>query len=150
MIAIVCQHENRKVHGKTKAGAARYKCKDCGKTFTASTSTFDGMRIGMDRAAQIIELLCEGMTIRGVSRITDTDPHTIIDLLVSVGERCESYMEEHIRDVRPSGPCRIVSPAHEDRARDRGLPRHRARDRARARRRRKSSRRVLPAGRSER
>jgi hypothetical protein len=32
--------ENVKGSGKTKKGAQRYKCKSCGRTFTASTGTF--------------------------------------------------------------------------------------------------------------
>jgi transposase-like protein/IS1 family transposase len=99
VIAVVCQHENRKVHGKTKSGATRFKCKDCGKTFTASTELFAGMRIGLDRAAEIINLLCEGMAVRAVARITDTSKTTILELLNYVGERCEAYMSEHFRGL---------------------------------------------------
>lgn len=99
MIAIVCQHQNRKVHGRTKAGAVRFKCKDCGKTFTASTEMFGGMRIGLDRAAEIINLLCEGMAVRAVARITDTSKTTILELLKLVGERCEAFMEEQIKGI---------------------------------------------------
>jgi IS1 family transposase/transposase-like protein len=99
VIAIVCQHENRKKFGKTPTGTPRFRCKDCGKTFTQSTDLFDGMRIGLDRAAKIVELLCEGMSVSAAARVTDTDPHTIIDLLNLIGERCERYMAEVIRDV---------------------------------------------------
>lgn len=99
MIVIVCQHENRKKSGSTAAGTQRYKCTDCGKRFTASTELFDGMRIGLDRAAKIIELLVEGMSVSAVARITDTDPHTVIDLMVTVGEACGRFMEEEICEV---------------------------------------------------
>lgn len=99
MIAIACKHENRKKSGKTESGAQRYKCKDCGKRFTESTELLGGMRIGMDRAAKILELLCEGMSVSATARFTDTDPHTILDLLVYVGERCETFMADEIRGV---------------------------------------------------
>lgn len=99
MIAIVCQHENRRTNGKTAAGAQRWRCKDCGKSWTESTEVLGGMRIGLDRAAQIIEMLCEGMSIRSISRITDTCKATIMDLLVLVGERCEAFMAEQIKGV---------------------------------------------------
>jgi transposase-like protein/IS1 family transposase len=102
VIAIVCQHERRRTNGTTKAGATRYRCKDCGKTWTESTDTFAGMRIGMDRAVQIIELLCEGMTVRGVERITGVAKHTILDLLKLVGERCEDWMTQQIKGVHAS------------------------------------------------
>lgn len=99
MIARVCQHENRKKSGKTENGTQRYKCKDCGKRFTESTEVLGGMRIGIDKAAQVVELLCEGMSVSAAARFTRTDPHTILDLLTHVGERAESYMAENIRDV---------------------------------------------------
>jgi transposase-like protein len=101
VITIVCQHKNRRTNGITKAGASRYRCKDCGKSWTESTSLFNGMRIGMDRAVQIVSMLCEGMSVMATSRLTDTDPHTIIDLLAYLGERCDVYMQENIR---PKGP----------------------------------------------
>ncbi len=82
VIAIVCQHPQRKKFGKTSSGAQRFRCKECGKSWTESTGLFDGMKIGMDRAAQIIELLCEGMPLRAVARVTDTHLQTITDLLV--------------------------------------------------------------------
>jgi IS1 family transposase len=85
--------------GKTKAGTVRFRCKDCGKMLTESTEVLGGMRIGLDRAAKIIELLCEGMSVMATSRVTNTDPHTILDLLVYVGERCDAYMQENIKNV---------------------------------------------------
>jgi transposase-like protein len=99
VIATVCQHENRRTNGKTPTGAQRYRCKTCGKSWTESTDKLGGMRIGMDRAVTIVTLLCEGMSVSGAARATNTDPHTILDLLVYVGERCEAYMQEAIKDV---------------------------------------------------
>ena len=92
MIAIVCQHERRRTNGTTKAGATRYRCKDCGKTWTESTGMLDGMRIGLDRAAQIVEMLCEGLSLRSIARLTDTHLQTITDLLVMLGEKCEVFV----------------------------------------------------------
>ena len=100
MIAIVCQHENRRTNGTTKAGAQRFRCRDCGKTWTEETGLLGGLRIGMDRACQIVELLCEGMSVRAVERITDTCKATILDLLVLVGEKCAEMEAERIRDVQ--------------------------------------------------
>lgn len=99
MIVATCEHKNRRTNGITAAGATRYRCKDCGKSWTESTANLGGMRIGLDRAEKIIELLCEGMSVLGAARITDTDPHTIIDLMVYVGERCDSFMQEQIKGV---------------------------------------------------
>jgi transposase-like protein/IS1 family transposase len=100
VIVSVCQHSHYKKVGVTKAGTQRYRCKLCGKSWTQSTELFGGMRIGLDRAAEIINLLCEGMAVRAVARITDTSKTTILELLKLVGERCEAYMAEHIRGVQ--------------------------------------------------
>lgn len=99
VIDFACQHEHRKIHGRSRKGDIRYKCKDCGKTFTTDTTLLGGMRIGMDRAVQIITLLVEGNSVSAAARITDTDPHTIIDLMVYVGERCTTWEAEMIRDI---------------------------------------------------
>ena len=66
---------------------------------TESTDTLGGMRIGLDKAAQVIELLCEGMSVRATERITGVSKPTILELLLYVGERCEAYMAENIKGV---------------------------------------------------
>jgi len=106
VIAALCQHDDYKTFGKTKAGTPRYRCPACGKCFTDSTSMFNGMRIGLDKATQIIEMLCEGSSVSATARITRTDPHTILDLLVLVGERCDKFMAENIKGVRRRHPDR--------------------------------------------
>jgi IS1 family transposase len=57
------------------------------------------MRIGLDRAEQIVTLLLEGMSVRAVSRVTDTHKTTILDLLVMLGERCAAWEAETLRDI---------------------------------------------------
>jgi IS1 family transposase/transposase-like protein len=99
VIVACCEHKNRRTNGTTKAGAIRYRCRDCGKSWTESTAALGGMRIGLDRAERIISLLCEGMTVRGTARLTNTDLETVLDLLVMIGERCDAYMQENIKDV---------------------------------------------------
>ena len=94
-----CTHDRRKKFGKTSSGEQRYRCCACGKTFTESTDKLAGMRIGMDKAARIIEMLCEGNSVAATARMTDTDPHTILDLLLVTGERCKRFMERKIRGL---------------------------------------------------
>ena len=99
MIAHDCSHERRRKHGTTKGGAQRFRCRDCGKTFTESTDLFNGMRIGLDKAEQIVKLLVDGMSVSAVCRFTEIDKKTVLDLLVLVGERCKQFLETEIRDV---------------------------------------------------
>jgi IS1 family transposase/transposase-like protein len=99
VITIVCQHERRKKNGTTKSGAVRYRCCDCGKSWTESTEKLAGMRIPMERAEKIIAMLCEGVSVRATCRLTNTDKATVLDLMNFVGERCETYMQETIKGV---------------------------------------------------
>ena len=69
MIAAVCQHENRRTNGRTKAGAVRYRCKSCGASWTESTAALNGMRVGLDQAAKVVEMFCEGMSVSATARI---------------------------------------------------------------------------------
>ncbi len=99
VILACCEHKNRTKWGQTKAGTPRLRCKDCGKIFTESTDLLGGMRIGLDTAAKVIELLAEGMSVNGTVRITGVSKHTILELLSYLGGLCESYMAENIKDI---------------------------------------------------
>jgi IS1 family transposase len=85
--------------GKTKAGTIRYRCKDCGKMLTESTGLLGGLRIGLDRAAQVVTLLCEGNSIRATCRITGVCKDTVLELLALIGPKCDDYMRENIKGV---------------------------------------------------
>jgi transposase-like protein len=87
MVISVCDHSGYEKNGKTKAGAARFRCKLCGKSWTAFTEAFEGMRVGMDLAVQIITLLIEGNSVSGTARATGTDPHTVTKR-VALGKVC--------------------------------------------------------------
>jgi len=94
-----CKHHRCKKCGVTKAGTQRYKCLDCGKKFTAGTKALDGMRMGIEKAAQILEMLCEGNSVRATARLNRIDPHTVIDVLTLVGWRCAEFLKRTVRGV---------------------------------------------------
>ncbi|MBW3599144.1 MAG: hypothetical protein KY475_17970, partial [Planctomycetes bacterium] len=101
MIAPACPHEHRTKHGRDRKGNQRWKCSDCGATFTSSEDRPLGdMRTPLDRAALVLNLLLEGMAIRAVSRITGMKPDTICDLILEVGERCDAFLARAVRGVR--------------------------------------------------
>lgn len=95
----MCTHDRAKKHGTTRTGEQRYRCLDCGKTFVESTRTLDGMRLGIDKATQVINCLMEGLSVRGAARLCGVDQHTILDLLVLVGGRCQRFSESTLVDV---------------------------------------------------
>jgi transposase-like protein/IS1 family transposase len=99
VITATCKHTRVQKNGKTPKGALRFRCAECGKSWTEETSALDGMRIGLDKAAQIIELLCEGMSVRATARVTGVSKGTILDLLLLVGPKCDEYMQANIKGV---------------------------------------------------
>lgn len=67
----------------------------------ACTCFVEFMKI-LDRQAraQIIHLLCEGNSIRSVTRLTGTSKNTVIKLLIDAGKACMAFHDANVRDVK--------------------------------------------------
>jgi IS1 family transposase len=52
-----------------------------------------------DRAS-ILHLLCEGQSIRAVTRLTGASKNTILKLLIDAGKACHAYHDAHVRNVK--------------------------------------------------
>lgn len=52
--------------------------------------------------AQVLHLLCEGNSIRAVTRVTGVSKNTVTKLLIDAGKACTAYHDEHVRDVKAS------------------------------------------------
>ena len=50
--------------------------------------------------AQILHLLCEGTSIRAITRITGASKNTVAKLLVDTGKACMAFHDEHVRSVK--------------------------------------------------
>lgn len=50
--------------------------------------------------ARILHLLCEGNSIRAVTRLTGASKNTVSKLLVDAGKACAAYHDEHVRNVQ--------------------------------------------------
>ncbi len=50
--------------------------------------------------AKILHLLCEGSSIRSVTRLMNVGKNTVIRLMIDAGEACAEYHDEHVRNVR--------------------------------------------------
>lgn len=61
-------------------------------------------RLTSKERAQIITLLCEGMSIRAVTRVTGASKNTVAKLLVDVGHACAAYQDRVLRKL----PCKRV------------------------------------------
>jgi len=61
-------------------------------------------KLNKDKRTQVISCLIEGNSIRSTERMTDVHRDTIMRLLVSAGENCETIMNEKMRNL----PCRHI------------------------------------------
>jgi IS1 family transposase len=50
--------------------------------------------------AQILHLLCEGNSIRSVTRLTGASKNTVIKLLIDAGKACMAFHNANVRDVK--------------------------------------------------
>jgi IS1 family transposase len=49
---------------------------------------------------QIITLLCEGMAIRAITRVTGASKNTVAKLLADMGQACAAYHDQHVRNLK--------------------------------------------------
>jgi IS1 family transposase len=56
----------------------------------------------LDREARsrILHLLCEGSSIRAVTRLTGASKNTVIKLMIEAGKACADYHDKNVRDVK--------------------------------------------------
>ncbi len=56
-------------------------------------------KLPLQKRAQILSMLCEGSSMRSISRVADVSINTVSKLLVEAGEACAAYHDEAVRDV---------------------------------------------------
>ena len=99
MTCETCNVKMRK-HGKDRHGAQRYRCGKCGRTWMEAKARLLGeMRVDEAKAVLALTMLVEGSSIRSTSRVTGLHKTTLLKLLVYVGERCEQFFSEQVKDV---------------------------------------------------
>jgi len=103
MTCAKCQHETARkfgTYGRQKI--QRYHCRSCGATFIAARRKPLGKHcLDFEKAAHIVSLLMEGVSVRGISRLTGVHKTTILAVLVTVGWNCRSILDRYVRKVRP-------------------------------------------------
>ena len=50
--------------------------------------------------AKVLHLLCEGSSIRSVTRLMNVGKNTVIKLMIDAGEACAAYHDENVRGLR--------------------------------------------------
>ena len=98
-----CQHGTANKFGKTAAQTPRYRCRDCGATFTPpkAPSPLGHHRTSLEDAERVVALLCEGVSVRAISRLTGIHKTTILSLLLTVGAKCAELFDQTVVNLRP-------------------------------------------------
>jgi len=56
-------------------------------------------KLSTQKRAQILGMLCEGMSLRATSRLADVSINTVTKLLVDAGTACAAYQDKALRDL---------------------------------------------------
>lgn len=59
-------------------------------------------KLSLAKRTQILAMLCEGSSMRSISRVADVSINTVSKLLVEAGEACLAIHDEHVRGVKAS------------------------------------------------
>src|SRR5258708_10732709 len=57
-------------------------------------------KLPLETRVQILSMLCEGSSMRLISRVCDVSINTVSKLLIDAGKACASYHDANIRDVK--------------------------------------------------
>ena len=57
-------------------------------------------KLTTEERARILHLLCEGMSIRAITRLTGASKNTVAKLLIDAGKACAIYHDANVRNVK--------------------------------------------------
>ena len=57
-------------------------------------------KLDREARARILHLLCEGSSIRAVTRLTGVSKNTVIKLMIDAGKACTEYHDEHVANLK--------------------------------------------------
>lgn len=57
-------------------------------------------KLTIEARARILHLLCEGMSIRAITRLTGASKNTVSKLLIDAGKACAAYHDANVRNVK--------------------------------------------------
>ena len=57
-------------------------------------------KLTTEERARILHLLCEGQSIRAITRLTGASKNTVTKLLIDAGKACAAYHDANVRNVK--------------------------------------------------
>jgi IS1 family transposase len=77
----------------------RFACDRCGKSFSQE-QPLAGLCVPVEKVVQTVHLLCEGMGIRAISRLTGLDAKTVLKILETAGQKAAQFLDSKVRNVK--------------------------------------------------
>ena len=95
-----CRVEAAKA-GKRRDGEQRWRCSQCGKTFSAHKDygVVGHKQLDESSALLALKLIVEGSSIRSTERVTGLHRDTIMRLVLDAGTRCEALLTRRVIGV---------------------------------------------------
>jgi transposase-like protein/IS1 family transposase len=90
--------EATKRFGKTRDGQQRYRCLECGKTFS-EPKPLAGIATDPKKAAFALQLLLEGASIRATSRLTGLGKDTVQRIMERAGRQCYQLLADTMQNL---------------------------------------------------
>src|SRR5437868_10314373 len=56
-------------------------------------------KLSLEKRVQILSMLCEGSSMRSISRVADVSINTVSKLLIDAGKACAAFHDEMVRGV---------------------------------------------------
>src|SRR4051812_15085581 len=57
-------------------------------------------KLPLEKRVQVLSMLCEGSSLRSISRVADVSINTVGKLLVDAGKACAAFHDAKVRDVK--------------------------------------------------
>jgi transposase-like protein/IS1 family transposase len=99
-----CQSEEIKKFGSFSNRnrlVQRYQCLRCGKTFSES-QPLAGVRVASDKAAMVVQMLCEGVGVRAAGRLAGVNRNTVLNILETAGQHCGELLNARLVNLKVS------------------------------------------------
>ena len=57
-------------------------------------------KLSTEQRAKILHLLCEGNSVRAITRLLNVGKNTVLNLMIDAGKTCADYHDEHVRGLK--------------------------------------------------
>ena len=95
-----CDHPKADKHDQTSKGNQRFKCPQCGKTFTETLNPlYDRRPVTVEEVEIILQTHAEGSSLRGVSRGSRRAYGTVVSLLRAASEKSQLVHNQSVQSV---------------------------------------------------